>query len=328
MTDRLVYWAYALGWAVLKHLPERVARGLFDRLADHAWRRRGKRVLQLEANLRRVRPGLDEAGVRALSRAGMRSYLRYWMESFRLPVWSRARVARDVRSEGLENLRAPIEAGRGAVIALPHMGNWDLAGTWVAQQGFPFTTVAERLKPERLFDRFVEFREGQGMEVLALTGGGVNVIGTLARRLREGRLVCLVGDRDLSEAGVEVSFFGEATRMPAGPAALCQRTGAALLPVTLWYDGPVMRARIHPEVPVPQEGDRKERTQAMTQALAQVWEQAICEHPEDWHMLQRFWLADLPVRETVGEAAAPRPEAARAAVPEPAGEPAAEASGA
>ncbi|MFJ9606747.1 phosphatidylinositol mannoside acyltransferase [Kitasatospora sp. NPDC101176] len=327
MTDRLVYWAYALGWAVLKHLPERAARGLFDGLADYAWRKRGKRVLQLEANLRRVRPGLDEAGVRELSRAGMRSYLRYWMESFRLPVWSRERVARDVRVDGTEHLREAMESGRGAVIALPHMGNWDLAGTWVAQQGFPFTTVAERLKPERLFDRFVAFREGQGMEVLALTGGGVNVIGTLARRLREGRLVCLVGDRDLSEAGLEVSFFGEATRMPAGPAALCQRTGAALLPVTLWYEGPVMRARIHPEVPVPPGEDRKERTRAMTQALADVWERGIGEHPEDWHMLQRFWLADLPVRETVGEAAGPRPGRAREAGPEQAGEPAAEASG-
>ncbi|MER6298504.1 phosphatidylinositol mannoside acyltransferase [Kitasatospora sp. NPDC001539] len=323
MTDRLVYWAYALGWAVLKHLPEPVARGLFDRLADYAWRRRGKRVLQLEANLRRVRPELDEAALRSLSRAGMRSYLRYWMESFRLPVWSRARVARDVRVEGFENLREPMEAGRGAVIALPHMGNWDLAGTWVAQQGYPFTTVAERLKPERLFDRFVAFREGQGMEVLALTGGSVNVIGTLARRLREGRLVCLVGDRDLSEAGLEVSFFGEATRMPAGPAALCQRTGAALLPVTLWYDGPVMRARIHPEVVAPEEGGRKERTQAMTQAMARVWERGIREHPQDWHMLQRFWLADLPVREAVGAAPAVRAQSAA----EPAVESAAEASG-
>ncbi|MEU8516650.1 phosphatidylinositol mannoside acyltransferase [Kitasatospora sp. NPDC048722] len=331
MTDRLVYWAYALGWAVLKHLPERVARALFDRLADYAWRKRGKRVLQLEANLRRVRPGLDEAALRALSRAGMRSYLRYWMESFRLPVWSRERVARDVRVDGFEHLRAALEAGRGAVIALPHMGNWDLAGTWVAQQGHPFTTVAERLKPERLFDRFVEFREGQGMEVLALTGGGVNVIGTLARRLREGRLVCLVGDRDLSEAGIEVSFFGEATRMPAGPAALCQRTGAALLPATLWYDGPLLRALIHPEVPVPAEGDRKERTLAMTQAMADVWERGIAEHPEDWHMLQRFWLADLPVRETVGETAGEqageRVLPVRGDAPEPAGEPAAEATG-
>ncbi|MFI8458371.1 phosphatidylinositol mannoside acyltransferase [Kitasatospora sp. NPDC085464] len=324
MTDRLVYWAYALGWGLLKHLPERVARGLFERLADYAWRKRGKRVLQLEANLRRVRPELDEAAVRSLSRAGMRSYLRYWMESFRLPVWSPERVARDVQVEGFEHLREAMESGRGAVIALPHMGNWDLAGTWVAQQGYPFTTVAERLKPERLFDRFVEFREGQGMEVLALTGGSVNVIGTLARRLREGRLVCLVGDRDLSDAGIEVSFFGEATRMPAGPAALCQRTGAALLPVTLWYDGPLLRARIHPEVTVPEGDDRKERTRAMTQAMAAVWERGVREYPQDWHMLQKFWLADLPVRETVKESSAVRAEAAPAAE---APEPAAEASG-
>ncbi|MFD8751092.1 phosphatidylinositol mannoside acyltransferase [Kitasatospora sp. NPDC059577] len=319
MTDRLVYWAYALGWGLLKHLPEPVARGLFERLADYAWRKRGKRVLQLEANLRRVRPELDDAALRSLSRAGMRSYLRYWMESFRLPVWSRERVARDVQVDGFEHLRAAVDTGRGAVIALPHMGNWDLAGTWVAQQGYPFTTVAERLKPERLFDRFVEFREGQGMEVLALTGGSVNVIGTLARRLREGRLVCLVGDRDLSEAGIEVSFFGEATRMPAGPAALCQRTGAALLPVTLWYDGPVLRARIHPEVAVPGEGDRKEQARAMTQAMAAVWERDVREHPEDWHMLQKFWLADLPTRETVKEPSAVPAESAP--------EPAAEASG-
>lgn len=311
-----MYWAYALGWAVLKHLPEPVVRWLFDRLADYAWRRRGPRVRQLEANLRRVRPGLHEAALRRLSRAGMRSYLRYWMESFRLPVWSRARVARDVQVAGVEHLKEALESGRGALVALPHMGNWDLAGTWIAQQGHPFTTVAERLKPERLFERFVAFREGQGMEVLALTGGGVNVIGTLARRLREGKLVCLVGDRDLSEAGIEVSFFGEPTRMPAGPAALCQRTGAALLPVTLWYDGPVLRGIIHPEVPVPEEGDRKARTRAMTQAMADVWERGIAEHPQDWHMLQKFWPADLPPRETVEDG----PAVVRAAsAAEPAG---------
>ncbi|MED7950870.1 phosphatidylinositol mannoside acyltransferase [Streptomyces sp. BE303] len=320
MKDRLVYAAYATGWGVLKHLPEPVARGLFDRLADYAWRRRGPRVLQLEANLLRVRPGADEAQLRELSRAGMRSYMRYWLESFRLPVWSRPRVARDVRVDGFDQLRETLESGRGAVITLPHMGNWDLAGAWVALEGFPFTTVAERLEPERLFDRFVAFRESLGMEVLALTGGSVNVVGTLARRLREGKLVCLVGDRDLSEAGVEVSFFGEATRMPAGPAALCQRTGAALMPVSLWYEGTMLRAQIHPEIAVPAEGDRKEKTRVMTQAMAAVWEDAIREHPEDWHMLQRFWLADLPVRETVGAPARP---AGR-----PVEEPTAEASGA
>ncbi|MFI6449012.1 phosphatidylinositol mannoside acyltransferase [Kitasatospora sp. NPDC050543] len=319
MKDRLVYSAYATGWAVLKHLPEPAARGLFDQIADAAWRKRGKRVLQLEANLLRVHPDADEARLRELSRAGMRSYLRYWMESFRLPTWSRQRIARGVLVDGVEHLSAAMESGRGAVIALPHMGNWDLAGAWVASHvGYPFTTVAERLKPEKLFDRFVAYREGLGMEVLALTGGEVSVVGTLARRLRAGKLVCLVGDRDLSEAGVEVEFFGERTRMPPGPAALCLRTGAALLPVTLWYEGPVMRGRIHPEVlPPAGDGERKEQTAAMVQSMADIWAEGIREHSEDWHMLQRLWLADLPLRES---AAAERPFAAPGT--EPAAEPA------
>ncbi|MEV8100401.1 phosphatidylinositol mannoside acyltransferase [Kitasatospora sp. NPDC085879] len=294
MKDRLVYWLYAAGWAVVKRLPERVARALFERIADRVWRGRGKGVLQLEANLRRVHPEADEARLRELSRAGMRSYMRYWMESFRLPAWSLQRIADAMQIKGLEQLNEAMAAGRGAVLALPHMGNWDLAGAWIASAGgYPFTTVAERLKPEQLFDRFVAYREGLGMEVLPLTGSDVSVIGTLARRLRQGKLVCLLGDRDLSAAGLPVDFFGEPTRMPAGPAVLALRTGAALFPVTLWYDGPVMRAEIHPEILPPAEGDQRARTVAMVQALADVWAQGIREHAEDWHMLQKLWLADL-----------------------------------
>ncbi|MFJ5231573.1 phosphatidylinositol mannoside acyltransferase [Kitasatospora sp. NPDC088391] len=297
MKERLVDAAYAAGWAGLKHLPEPVARGLFQALADQAWRRRGKGVRQLEANLARVHPDADAARLRELSRAGMRSYLRYWMESFRLPTWSRERIAGAVTVKNIEELNAAMAAGRGAVLALPHMANWDLAGAWIASAGgFPFTTVAERLKPESLFDRFVAYRESLGMEVLALTGSDVSVIGTLARRLREGKLVCLVGDRDLSAAGLRVDFFGEPTRMPAGPAALAQRTGAALFPVSLWYDGAVLRAEVHPEVRPSGEGTRQEQTAAMTQAMADVWAVAIREHSVDWHMLQKLWLADLTPR--------------------------------
>lgn len=301
MKDRLVYWLYAAGWAVVKRLPERVARTLFERIADRVWRGRGKGVLQLEANLRRVHPEADEARLRELSRAGMRSYMRYWMESFRLPAWSLQRIADAMPVKGLEQLNEAMSAGRGAVLALPHMGNWDLAGAWIASAGgYPFTTVAERLKPEQLFDRFVAYREGLGMEVLPLTGSDVSVIGTLARRLRQGKLVCLLGDRDLSAAGLQVDFFGEPTRMPAGPAALALRTGAALFPVTLWYDGPLMRAEIHPEIPPPAEGDQRERTSAMVQALADVWAEGIREHAEDWHMLQKLWLADLGTDRAAG----------------------------
>ncbi|MEU4795526.1 phosphatidylinositol mannoside acyltransferase [Streptomyces sp. NPDC023327] len=295
MKDRLTDGLYGLGWSTVKKLPEPVAERLGRTIADTVWKRRGKGVLRLESNLARVVPDATPERLAELSRAGMRSYLRYWMESFRLPSWSRERIRDGVDVTGVHHLTAGLEAGKGVVVALPHLGNWDLAGAWVAGKlDTPFTTVAERLKPESLYDRFVAYRESLGMEVLPHTGGAA--FGTLARRLRAGGLVCLVADRDLSASGVEVKFFGDTARMPAGPAMLAQHTGAALLPVTLWYDGPVMRGRIHPPVDVPETGTRAEKTSAMTQALADAFATGIAEHPEDWHMLQRLWLADLEPR--------------------------------
>ncbi|MEU2950066.1 phosphatidylinositol mannoside acyltransferase [Streptomyces xanthochromogenes] len=296
MKDRLTDALYGLGWSTVKKLPEPVANGLGRRIADQVWKRRGKSVLRLESNLARVVPDASPERLAALSRAGMRSYMRYWMESFRLPSWSRDRMANGFVPEDVHHLVDGLASGRGVVIALPHMGNYDLAGAWVTtKMDTPFTTVAERLKPETLYDRFVAYRESLGMEVLPHTGG--SAFGTLARRLRAGGLVCLVADRDLSASGVEVKFFGETARMPAGPAMLAQQTGAVLLPVTLWYDdSPIMKGRVHPPIEVPETGDRASRTSSMTQAMADAFATGIADHPEDWHMLQRLWLADLEER--------------------------------
>ncbi|MEU9102549.1 phosphatidylinositol mannoside acyltransferase [Streptomyces sp. NPDC048361] len=298
MKDRLTDALYGLGWAAIKKLPEPAATRLGRSIADQVWKRRGKSVLRLESNLARVVPDASAARLAELSRAGMRSYMRYWMESFRLPSWSRDRMANGFVPEDVHHLMDGLAAGRGVVVALPHMGNYDLAGAWVTSKlDIPFTTVAERLKPETLYDRFVAYRESLGMEVLPHTGG--SAFGTLARRLRAGGLVCLVADRDLSASGVEVKFFGETTRMPAGPAMLAQQTGALLLPVTLWYDdSPIMKGRLHPPIEVPETGDRASRTSSMTQALADAFATGIADHPEDWHMLQRLWLADLEERRT------------------------------
>ncbi|MFJ2161769.1 phosphatidylinositol mannoside acyltransferase [Streptomyces sp. NPDC087856] len=291
--ERLTDTLYGVGWSTVKKLPEPVAVRLGRTIADLAWKRRGKGVQRLESNYARVVPDASPERLAELSRAGMRSYLRYWMESFRLPAWSAERIRTGFDPKGLHHLTDGIASGRGVVLALPHLANWDLAGAWVTTAlETPFTTVAERLKPETLYDRFVAYREGLGMEVLPHSGG--TAFGTLARRLRDGGLVCLVAERDLSASGVEVKFFGEATRMPAGPALLAQQTGANLLPVTLWYDdSPVMQGRVHPTVEVPESGDRAEKTSVMTQALADAFATGIADHPEDWHMLQRLWLADL-----------------------------------
>ncbi|MDX6351552.1 MAG: phosphatidylinositol dimannoside acyltransferase [Streptomyces sp.] len=293
MKEQLTDTLYGAGWGAVKRLPEPVANRLGRDIADLAWRRRGKGVARLESNLRRIVPDAGEERLRELSRAGMRSYLRYWMESFRLPAWSKDRVRDGFDPKDVHYLTDGLASDRGVILALPHMGNWDLAGAWVTTKlETPFTTVAERLKPETLYDRFVAYRESLGMEVLPHEGGAA--FGTLARRLRAGGLVCLVADRDLSSSGVEVDFFGSATRMPAGSALLAQQTGALLLPVTLWYDdSPVMRGQVHAPIEVPEHGSRTEKTSVMTQALADVFAAGIAEHPEDWHMLQRLWLADL-----------------------------------
>ncbi|MER6215858.1 phosphatidylinositol mannoside acyltransferase [Streptomyces sp. NPDC001272] len=294
--DKLVDGLYGLGWAGVKKLPEPVAAALGRKIADVAWKRRGKSVLRLESNLARVVPDAGPERLRALSQAGMRSYMRYWMESFRLPAMDPRRFGTDVTMKDEHVLREALASGRGVIVALPHLANWDLAGAWATGHiGVPFTTVAERLKPESLYDRFVAYRESLGMEVLPHSGGAA--FGTLARRLRAGGLVCLVADRDLSSSGVEVEFFGATARMPAGPALLAQQTGAALLPATLYYgDAPKMYGRIHPEVEVPAQGSRAEKTAAMTQAVADAFASGIAEHPQDWHMLQRLWLDDLEER--------------------------------
>ncbi|MFC4562594.1 phosphatidylinositol mannoside acyltransferase [Nocardiopsis mangrovi] len=304
---------YALAWRVLGTVPERAGRRAFDRIADRAWRSRTDGLRQLEANLRRVAgPGATQAQLRALSRAGMRSYLRYFHEMFRLAHTPRETVLGRTDATGIDVLEGHIRAGRGVVAALPHMGNWDHAGAWIALRGTPLTTVAERLRPESVYTRFTAFREGLGMEVLPLTGDGAGTAGRLARRLREGRLVCLLADRDLTDHGVEVDFFGEPARLPAGPAALALGTGAALMPVSLWYEGDRWCIRVHEEIPPPAAGDRAARVREMTQELAAVFEGAIAEHPEDWHMLQRVFTADLDPR----AAPAPGPSPAPAPVPD------------
>ncbi|HWL36430.1 MAG TPA: phosphatidylinositol mannoside acyltransferase [Frankiaceae bacterium] len=283
MRDRVVLAAYVAGWALLKALPERLARRLFDLAAVYAARRQGKGTRRLRTNLARVAPDAD---LDALTLAGLKSYGRYWLEMFRLPTMPRERVVRDLRCEGEERLRDA--ATHGGVAALPHMGNWDLAGAWASMTGMKFTTVAERLKPEGLFDRFVAFRESLGMEVVPLTGG-VNPFDVLVDRVRSGHLVCLMADRDLTERGVEVTFFGETAKFPAGPAALALKTGTPLLPATLWFEGDGWVVRIHEAIP-------HTDVATMTQGLANVFEEGIREHPEDWHMLQRLWLSDLTPR--------------------------------
>ncbi|OBK77895.1 phosphatidylinositol mannoside acyltransferase [Mycobacterium sp. 1274761.0] len=279
---------YATGWRIVRAMPEFMARNAFGAGAIYASRNGGP--AQLRKNLARVIGAAPDEVPDGLMRAALASYARYWREAFRLPSMDLAAVARrlDEVFIGADHLQAAIDAGRGGVIALPHSGNWDMAGVWLVHKHGTFATVAERLKPESLFRRFVNYRESLGFEVFPLSGGERPPFELLATRLRENRFVCLMADRDLTRSGVEVDFFGEATRMPAGPAKLAIATGAPLLPAHVYYQGDDCVVNISPPLDT-SSGD----VAAITQALADRFAKGIAAHPEDWHMMQPQWLADL-----------------------------------
>ncbi|HEV7823848.1 MAG TPA: phosphatidylinositol mannoside acyltransferase [Mycobacteriales bacterium] len=284
LVERVADSGYAAGWRVVRGLPAAVVRPVFRRGADLAARREGAGTRQLRRNLRRVvGPDLSEAELDVLVRDALRSYARYWLEAFRLPSVPPDEVVATMRIDGVDLLDRCLAEGRGTIVALSHSGNWDHAGAWAAYTGRPVTTVAERLKPESLYDRFVAYRESIGITVLPLTGGRTQPLDALTARLRAGGLVCLLADRDLSRRGIDVEFFGGRTRMPGGPALLSLRTGAPLLAARVWYDGPYTRTSIVGPV----QGDD---VATMTQAVADELAQGIAAHPQDWHMLQRMWV--------------------------------------
>ncbi|MBA3233963.1 MAG: phosphatidylinositol mannoside acyltransferase [Propionibacteriales bacterium] len=287
--DRLVDYAFRLGWAVTRHTPEAAASRVLASAADRLWRQHGDGVRQLEANLARAVPTVDSAQLRALSHEAMRSYFRYWHEAFLLPGWSHQRIVDTVVTSNESGFRERFEEGRGGIIALPHMGNWDLAGAWACLTGMPVTAVAERLRPEALYDRFVSYRQELGMEIVSLTGGD-NPLSALRDAIRRGRLVCLVADRDLSRSGVQVELLGEPARLPSGPAALARMTGAPLVALTSQYRGPLLRLAFSDVIEVRQ---GKEGIREMTQQLADFFSVSITAAPQDWHMLQPIFSADV-----------------------------------
>ena len=292
-TERLSDLGYAAGWRVVRALPEKSAVRWFDRGANLASKRNGGPV-QLRRNLARVLGVTPEEVPQELVAASLRSYARYWREAFRLPSIDHTALKGSPRYPvgGLEHLDAGLARGKGVILALPHSGNWDMAGVWLVQNYGKFTTVAERLKPESLFERFVAYRESLGFEVFPLTGGEQPPFEVLAQRLRANGVICLLAERDLAAHGVPVTFFGEPTRFVAGPAKLAIETGAALLPVHAWFtvddDGSEgWGLSVYPEI------DVSGGVAAATQALADRFADNIAAHPADWHMLQPLWLADL-----------------------------------
>lgn len=286
MKDFLIARAYFLGWSLIRRLPERSAVSLFQSIGLWMLKKNGKSVQRLRSNLTRVAPELDPGARETLVRNGMLSYMRYWMETFRSPDWSREKILSTVTVGNEHLLMDPITNKTGVVVSLPHAGNWDHAGSYFCSRGARLVTVAEILKPRALFEKFLAYRQAIGMEVLPLDS---RAFPTLLQRAREGKLIALVADRDLSASGIDVEFFDGVARMPAGPAIVAIRTGIPLVTAFVSYTETGIHVDLQ-EITIPEHGNEESRIKAAVQLCANNFAAGIKAFPQDWHMMQRIWV--------------------------------------
>lgn len=282
-----MYLAYLLTWRIIGVLPEKIAYGIGRIVSDYVFKKNGKGVRRLKSNYSRVVPTLSDVELNQLTKMGMRSYLRYWIDTFRLNTWSKDRIISTTTVVNEHLLRDPIKSKQGCLVVLPHAGNWDHAAAYFCSTGINLSTVAEKLKPEAIFLKFLAYRESIGIEVLHTEQ---KTIPTLEDRLNAGKLVALVSDRDLSKSGIEVDFFGGVAKMPSGPARLMLNSKAAFLSAYITYNKNGIHIELQEIGPIPQTGTTEEKIVALTQLMANNFAQGIAKTPVDWHMLQRIWI--------------------------------------
>jgi len=287
LKDLLSAQLYLVGWKIVQILPEKVAYRLFEKLGKIFYNRNGKAVQRLRSNLQVVLPNVKADDLEKIVIKGISSYFRYWCDTFRFPGWGNQKILDSVNATNENLLKDPVAAGTGVIVALPHSGNWDHAGAYFCAQGISLVSVAERVKPEKLFQKFLTYRQAMGMEILALDS---NTLPTLSNRLNEGKLIALVADRDFSKNGVEVDFFGKKAKMPIGPAVLSLRTGAPLITAQVSYNPSGIQIDFLGPLTPRIEGSIEERAKDLVQQCADNFEIGITKHPEDWHMLQRIWI--------------------------------------
>ena len=292
LRSKAVDTAYWFGWNVLWVLPGAVNYRIFDLLGKLSWRFKLTGTRQLELNLSRT---LDcdptDERIRPLSRTAMRSYMRYYCETFLLPRWSSEKLIGNVRTVNSESVRSAMSTG-GVVLTLPHTANWDWAGAWAAQYFGSLCTVAERLRPEGVFQKFLAMRSAIGITIMPLTGEG-GTYEYLRDHVNQGRLVALLGDRDVAKNGMGVEFFGHRASLPIGAALLALDTGRPLFTCAPWYDGQTLVIEFDKEIEFdrsPVQGrERLRRAQEITKLIATNFEKHISSHPENWHQLQPVW---------------------------------------
>lgn len=285
--ERRAFFQYRLLARFAEILPVRGIRAIGWLAGVLGPRLNPSQALVVKRNLARV---LEREPTETEVRHTYSSYVRYWLHAFRLPTVEHEYLNKHFQVDGFENLENALGQGRGAIIALPHLGNWDAAGTWFSSKGVPLTVVVERLQPPELHQWFEDYRKSLGMSVVI---NGPDVVSKLTSALKRNEVIALLSDRDVDGTGSSYEFFGETTTLPRGPAMLALRTGAALIPAAVYERGNDFVAVLNDPIDAKRsEASLREDIDRISQELIRELEKLIRREPTQWHVFQPNWPSD------------------------------------
>lgn len=289
---KITYYLFLVAQKIINILPVRVSMGM----ADFAGRLYYYTVInkrrQAKRNIRRVL-GADASRKEVTKNAKKmcRYYAKYWIEIFWIPTLTKEYILDRFHTTGNENFEKPWAMGKGMVVVLPHFGSWEAGAVYLATRG-KFSAVAEVLKPPELFELFCDLRESIGIKIFPFDHKPSTRL-KMIDFLEDGGMLALLADRDLKGTGIEVEFFGEKTKLPAGPAALSFKSGAPIVCVNVLKnnDG-TWTGRAAPPIYPDMDSERRAAIREIMQQVAYELEDLIRDDPAQWHMLMPAWPSD------------------------------------
>ena len=187
---------------------------------------------------------------------------------------------------GFENVERALKKGKGVICLTGHLGNWEYGAALLTYLGYPGMVIAKRFKNKFITKYFYNRRREQGMEVAYLE----EAVRKTLRKLKSNGIVAILGDRDYTNQGIEVPFFGKKTKFPAGPFLFGLKTGAVIIPTFAARVG-MCRYDVIFDTPIELEskGYKKEEIKKDLIKWIKVFEKFIRRYPSQWYRFEPFW---------------------------------------
>ncbi len=299
----LPYYAYRAAEALIGRLPQKTSYWLGDRAADLMLATAPGRFDGLRDNLRHVVPTISDRAMKRLVKRNVRNITHGWVDVMEMS-FARTDLPSRIDIETLYHFEDAIVRGNGVIVASMHFGSWEVGIAGWNKMGHKMALLAEVLRPRRLFDRVIGSRGAQGVQVIpidtkAMREGDPQVarrLGAASMRevfkvLRSGGVVAMALDRDLIGNGEPLEFFGQPAPIPIGAVEIALRAGAAIVPIVLFRNKYRVHAVVSPELQYSVDAPRDAEVRKTAQMLLRIFEDAIREYPEQWHVLDPIWPA-------------------------------------